>query len=440
MSWIYKKLGEVCTIEKGNIGITKAVAGDFPLVALGEERRSHNEYQFDDDAVIVPLVSSTGHGHRSMKRIHFQSGKFAVGSILCALIPKNKSVLLAQFLYRFLDLNKEREFVSRMRGMANVTLPMKAIAEVEIPIPPIEVQEQIVERFYKIEGANQRIAIELEKQLTLLKKLRQQILQDAVQGKLLPQDPSDEPASILLERIKEEKERLIREKKIKKDIPLPPIKDEEIPFEIPQGWVWCRGDNIADFIDPQPSHRTPPEFNVGIPYVSMKDINSNGTINLNSARKVSPTILVEHQKRYSLKNGDFIFGKIGTIGKPIWLTPPFNYTLSANLILIQGKPSIINVRFLFYYLSSPIAEKHLYENKSEMSYPVFGMKKARFMPIPLPSISEQNRIVQKIERLMQICNNMEQTILQNQQFTKDFLGVALREALEPKETVEASKE
>ncbi len=91
------RLGDICTIEKGNIGITKAIPGEYPLVVLGEERKTHNEYQFDDEAVIIPLVSSTGHGHRSMKRIFFQRGKFAVGSILCAVIPKDKTKLSAEF-------------------------------------------------------------------------------------------------------------------------------------------------------------------------------------------------------------------------------------------------------------------------------------------------------------------------------------------------------
>ena len=114
MSWGMAKLGEVCTIEKGNIGIMKAIPGEYPLVVLGEERKTHKEFQFDDEAVIIPLVSSTGHGHRSMKRIFFQTGKFSVGSILCAVIPKDRTQLSAEFLYRYLDLNKEKELVSRM--------------------------------------------------------------------------------------------------------------------------------------------------------------------------------------------------------------------------------------------------------------------------------------------------------------------------------------
>ena len=93
MSWKKEKLGKLCTIEKGAIGILKAIPGEYPMVVTSEERKSHNEFQFDDEAVIIPLVSSTGHGHKSLKRIHYQKGKFALGSILCADIPKNKTIL-----------------------------------------------------------------------------------------------------------------------------------------------------------------------------------------------------------------------------------------------------------------------------------------------------------------------------------------------------------
>jgi type I restriction enzyme S subunit len=121
MSWKKVKLGEICTIEKGAIGIQKASPGEYPLVVTGEERKSHNEFQFDDEAVIIPLVSGTGHGHASIKRIHFQKGKFALGNILCAVIPKDKTQVSAEYLYRYLDLNREIELVARMKGMANVT-------------------------------------------------------------------------------------------------------------------------------------------------------------------------------------------------------------------------------------------------------------------------------------------------------------------------------
>jgi type I restriction enzyme, S subunit len=174
MSWEKIPLGQICTIEKGATGIQKAVEGVYPLVVTGEERKSHNEYQFDDEAVLIPLVSGTGHGHASLKRIHFQTGKFALGSILCAVIPKDKKQLSAEYLFRFLDLNKENELVERMRGMANVTLPMKEIALIEIPLPSLEEQMAFVEKYKLLEKQSQTLNTELAHQRHLVKNLRQQ--------------------------------------------------------------------------------------------------------------------------------------------------------------------------------------------------------------------------------------------------------------------------
>ena len=232
MSWNKVKLSEICRIEKGATGILKAIPGEYPMVVTGEERKSHNQYQFDEDAVIIPLVSGTGHGHASIKRIHFQSGKFALGSILCAVIPKDKKKLSAEYLYRFLDLNRENELVARMKGMANVTLPMKEIAQIEIPLPSLKEQFKFVESYKALESNSEELASELSHQLTIVKKLRQQLLQDAVQGKLVPQDRNEKPASELLKKIIAEKK--ANDKKYKE---LPAIKPEEIPFDIPDNWV-----------------------------------------------------------------------------------------------------------------------------------------------------------------------------------------------------------
>ena len=324
-------------------------------------------------------------------------------------------------------------------GSAQKSIHERQLLEIEIPLPSIKEQKELIRLFSNIENQNYTLSIELSHQLSLVKKLRQQLLQDAVQGKLVEQNPKDEPASELLKKIKEEKEKLIREKNLKKEKELPPIKKEEIPFKIPENWVWCRGEIIANYIDPQPSHRTPPESQDGIPYVAMSDIKKNGCIDFGSARKVSDVTLLEHQNRYKLEVGDFIFGKIGTIGKPVKLPPPYNYTLSANIILIQPRREVIDQDYLFYFLSSPAAEKNLIENKSTMSYPVFGMGKARNMPIPLPPLKEQKRIVQKLDELMQNCSELEESIKQSAAQNERLLQQVLREALQPKDKLPPSE-
>ena len=137
--------------------------------------------------------------------------------------------------YFYDELNK-----IQTTGSAQKSIHEREILEIEIPFPDIEEQEDIVHQLTSKKKNSLEIFTELTHQLTLVKKLRQQLLQNAVQGKLVEQDLNDEPASELLNRIKLEKAKLIAEKKIKREKELQPIKPDEIPFEIPENWVWSR--------------------------------------------------------------------------------------------------------------------------------------------------------------------------------------------------------
>jgi type I restriction enzyme S subunit len=430
MSWPRVKLQAVCRIEKGITGINKAIPGIYPMVVTSEERKSNNEYQFDDDAVIIPLVSSTGHGHKSLKRIHFQQGKFALGSILCAVIPKDKSILSAEYLYRFLDLNKENELVARMKGMANVTLPMKEIAQIEIAIPPMAQQIEFTKKYNQLENNSESISSEFTHQLDLLKKLRQQILQDAVQGKLVPQDAGDEPARVLLERIKADKEQLVREKKIKKEKPLPAIKLEEIPFEIPENWVWCRLGDICKKIT-DGTHHSPQNLETGeIKYVTAKNIKDSG-IDLTNITYIS---LDTHQEIYSRCNpeyGDLLFIKDGaTTGIVTINNLHEQFSLLSSVALMKLPTGIIN-KYLMYALRSPFFYNSTRNDMFGVAITRVTLEKIQTALIPIPSLLEQNRIAAKVEQLMALCDELEQSIKQNQAYTRQLLQVALKEALEP---------
>jgi type I restriction enzyme S subunit len=255
------RLGDICSITKGATGIMKAIPGPYTMIALGETDKTHNEYQFDAKAVIIPLVSSTGHGHASMKRVKYCEGKFALGNILCAVIPNDENFVLAKYMHIYLHWNREELLVSQMKGMANVSLPMNRIADVMVTVPSIEKQREIIELEKKLAGSEMEADKLFETQLSLLDNLNQSILQEAVQGKLVPQDPSrklsGEPASELLKRIALAKLSTGKSNKMnssdplgrrKKEKPFPPIQPEEIPFEIPESWVWCRLDEICEVL------------------------------------------------------------------------------------------------------------------------------------------------------------------------------------------------
>ena len=162
------------------------------------------------------------------------------------------------------------------------------------------------------------------------------------------------------------------------------------PLAGTEKWSFQTVGDVADSVDPQPSHRTPPVVEGGIPYVSMKDCNyKNGTIDFAGARKVSPDVLVEHHNRYELHNGDFIIGKIGTIGNPIFVPKRDDYALSANVVLIQPNSSKVSPYFLKETFESSFVERQFLDAKNSTSQAAFGIKKVRNIKMMNPDMKTQ---------------------------------------------------
>jgi type I restriction enzyme, S subunit len=434
MSWETAKLGEVCTIEKGNIGIMKAIPGEYPLVVLGEERKTHNEFQFDDEAVIIPLVSSTGHGHRSMKRIFFQTGKFSVGSILCAVIPKDRTRLSAGFLYRYLDLNKEKELVSRMKGMANVSLSVRAIADVEIPLPPLAIQQKFIEKFQNLESGRDQISNELNLQLALVKELRQAYLREAMQGKLVGQDDADEPAEILLEKIKAEKEKLVAEKLIKRDKLLPPIKTEEIPFEIPSNWNWCKLGEIIIF---GPTNGYSPKANAEEKGVKCLTLTATTSGYFKNEYFKFVDVEVKDDSHLWLNSGDILLQRgnsLDYVGIAALYEGDKKEFIYPDLMIKIRASKVINPNFIHKCLVAPFNRAYFQANAfgAQKSMPKINQGVVINTLIPLPPLAEQERIVAKLEKLMKFCDELEANIKQGIVNADRLLQTALKEALEPK--------
>lgn len=170
-------------------------------------------------------------------------------------------------------------------------------------------------------------------------------------------------------------------------------------------------ESVAGMIDPQPSHRTPPEVPNGIPYIGIGDIDYiKKQIDFDSARKVSVDVFDEQHCRYILHPGDFVMGKIGTIGKPYILPSTPHYTLSANVILIQPYREKINPKFLFWQFSSPLITKQLMVGSKATSQPAFGIKKARELNIRICEKEKQDTLLEDIEAKMSVCDSIEKTV------------------------------
>ncbi len=173
-AWV--RMSDVCHIEKGNTGIKNAIPGGYPLVVTGETRLSHNDYQFDCKAVIVPLVSSTGHGHASLKRIHYQEGKFAVGTILACIHPIFENLINMKYLFNYLDIYKEDFFVSKMTGAANVTLKISTLYETPIPLISKNEQDKYEEVMNHLDEILKEIGLNEKKLETYMESLFRELV------------------------------------------------------------------------------------------------------------------------------------------------------------------------------------------------------------------------------------------------------------------------
>ena len=292
------KLGDICKIVKGSTGIASAEPGEYPLVVTAVERKTCSTYQFDCEAVCIPLVSSSGHGKKSLNNVHDQKGKFALGTILCAVIPNNPEEVSAAYLHQYLQFYKDTVLVPLMKGAANVSLSMRDIATVEIPLPDFKTQSELAKMFVEMQNKQKEINAEFEKQSAYAKQLRQNILQDAIEGKLTAEWRKTHPvikgnpdfdAEALFEEIQKGKafpslqpakqssatpsprgstpktpennsestdnsreffeKKLVSERKRTTNVrskELPPITDDDKPFEITEGWKWVRLEQIAE--------------------------------------------------------------------------------------------------------------------------------------------------------------------------------------------------
>lgn len=157
-------------------------------------------------------------------------------------------------------------------------------------------------------------------------------------------------------------------------------------------WNVCKVGDVAETIDPQPSHRTPPIVAGGVPYIGIAECDyDTGHIDFEGARKVGNNILEEHIERYTLNTGDFIIGKIGTIGKPFFIPKEQTYTLSANVVLIKPSEVKVNSQYLFSIFQSEYMDRIIDAEKKSTSQPAFGIQKVRAIEIPLPPLDLQNQ-------------------------------------------------
>jgi len=239
-------------------------------------------------------------------------------------------------------------------------------------------------------------------------KLRELILTLAVQGKLVPQDPADEPAGVLLQKIRAEKDRLIAEGKIKRDKPLAEIAEEEKPFELPQGWEWVRLGDICAYIQrgKGPVYAESSEHRV----VSQKCVRWYG-LDLAPARFVTPESLSKYEPIRFLQAGDLLWNSTGTgtIGRACLVPVEHdNAGLVADSHVTVVRPVQISSWFLWRWIQSPYVQSEIEGSASGTTNQIeLNTSTVVNHLVPLPPLAEQSRIVTRVEALMRLCDALE---------------------------------
>ena len=246
------------------------------------------------------------------------------------------------------------------------------------------------------------------------KKLRQKILDLAIHGKLVPQDPNDEPASVLLERIRAEKERLISEGKIKRRRKSAKTTDthhyeQDVPFEVPKGWVWCKLDDLA-YVAAGSTPNKDAFVAKGIPYIKMYNLRMQKIDFDFHPQYIKREIHEGKLHRSRTEIGDLLMNIVGPpLGKlaviPSTL-PEGNFNQAAVLIRPYHHKELL-VKYLFYYLSE-MSEINSISTKGSAGQVNISLTQSQNMRIPLPPLAEQQRIVEEIERWLKLIDIIEQ--------------------------------
>jgi type I restriction enzyme M protein len=326
------KVADVCSITKGAASSTTTPPGPYPLILTAAEPKTSAAFQFDGPTVCVPLISSLGHGKAALHRIHFVTGKFALANLLVALQPNDESELDAQFLYYALDL-KRSDIAALMRGAANVGMKPQDIAQFEIPLPPLDVQKEIVAEI----GGYQKVM--------------------------------DGARSVL---------------------------DNYRPHvHIHADWPIVRLADVCESIT-DGDHQPPPKAPDGVPFVTITNITDEHKLDFTKTFFVPESYYLSLNASRKPRGGDILYTVTGSYGIPVLVPENIRFCFQRHIALIRTGPELLN-RFLLFLLSSPFMLQQGHEAATGVAQKTVSLNSLRGFQVPLPPLATQQAIVSEID-------------------------------------------
>ena len=333
--------------------------------------------------------------------VHIAQGKFyATEHAIVVHLFGNVDYKWSAIFLKAINLNQYAT------STAQPGLSVTRINRVLIPLPPLEEQKRIVSKIEKLmplvdeyaESYNrlQKIDNEFED------KLKQSVLQYAMEGKLVKQNLSDEPASELIKKIENEKAELVKEGKIKKSKKLPAITDDEKPFDIPDSWEWVRLKQITTYGNFNSIKGSSIPDNSWV--VDMKDVRKNGGGFSEIVRRKSTDIYKSN--KYSFNKNAVLYGKLRPYLRKVEIAQTSGFTTTEMLPINVVDLSTLVPQYLRYAMLSPYFVNLVNDSMYGMKMPRVGTTFLAKMVVPLPPLEEQKRIVEKVEELQSSISNL----------------------------------
>jgi type I restriction enzyme, S subunit len=397
MEWRIVQLGEVLDIvggsqppkstfkyqpEEGYIQLLQIRDYGKKGVATFVRKKSVTKFCIKEDIMIARYGASLG---------RIITGMEGAYNVALAKVIDRKNQYEKKFLFYLLKTPIFQSPLKLLSRSAQNGFSKSELAHIQLPLPPRKSQKVIVSKIEELFSELDKGIENLKVAQQQLKTYRQSVLKWAFEGKLTNRNLQED--------------------------------------EFLNGWSNIKLHEVANAIDPQPSHRTPPAIPDGIPFVSIKDFDPElDKIDFCKARRVSKEVLKEHLNRYKLEKGDFVIGKIGTIGKPVRVVLPQDYTLSANIVLIQ--PRKVQSTYLYYFFQSNLIEKAFSIGTKATTQAAFGIQKVRELIIHLPDIDGQQKVVQEIEKRLSVTDKMEESINESLQQAEALRQSIFKKAFE----------
>ena len=389
--WSWARLRDICMMSAGKSKSTVQIKsepfeGSYPCFGGNGVRGYVDEYNQDG------IFSIVGRQGALCGNINIAIGKFyATEHAVVTTLFDGIDFKWSNYILEALRLN------NYATGAAQPGLSVANILNVFVPVPPTQEQDRIGNNVYeslKIVEALEQEKIDLQKNIITAKT---KILDLAICGKLVPQDPNDEPASVLLERIRAEKEELIKHGKIKRD------KKESVIFKgddnsyygihLPDSWNWASLREIALSIS-DGSHNPPPNNGSGIPLLSAANINDNSILMNEISRWITNEEWKIENQRTNIEVGDVLLTIVGSIGRSAVVQNNNHFALQRSVAVI--KPCLINPLYLMHIVQSPQIQKWLTDNSKGTAQKGIYLNALSLMIIPIPPLAEQARIVELI--------------------------------------------